>query len=90
LTASSNGLLLPGDYFEINGELKQVTSSLNSDAAGCGVLNFRPSLHTPPTNNDPVVFNKPLGTFVLGGDSTWDSTFGSYLDCELTLDEVYA
>lgn len=90
LTASTNGLLLPGDFFEINGELKQVTSSVNSDAAGCALINFRPALHVPATNNDIVNFNKPLGTFQLTDGASWDATFGAYLDSDLTLDEVFA
>ena len=90
LTASTNGLLVPGDYFEINGELKQVTSSVNSDAAGCALINFRPSLHVPPVDNDPVVFYKPLGMFSLADGAKWKTTFGSYVDAEIVLDEVYS
>jgi len=90
LTSSTNDLLVPGDFFEINGELKQITSVVNSDAAGCAVLNFRPALHIPPINNDPVIFNKPLGSFALSDGAKWKTTFGSYIDTEVVLDEVYS
>jgi hypothetical protein len=89
LPASTEGLLLPGDFFEVNGELKQVTMSLDSDAAGRGIVQFRPGLARPPADNDPVIIHNPLGRFVLMEDPKMSLQFGSYTDAEFMLEEVY-
>ena len=90
LPASTNGLLLAGDFFEVNNELKQCTAPLNSDAAGLGFVQFRPSLHTPPADNAAVIISNPLGRFMISDGLGWDAMFGSYMEVNLTLDEVYA
>jgi hypothetical protein len=64
LPANQIGLLLPGDWFEINQELKRCTARLDSDAAGKGMLQFSPPLRNPATDNTPVVINYPMGRFV--------------------------
>lgn len=88
LPASTNGLLLLDDPFEINGELKQCTASLNSDAAGLGYLQFAPALVRSPADNDPVVIFQPMGKFILGGDPSWQNQQGVYCDLDLTLDAI--
>jgi hypothetical protein len=90
LPASTNGLLLAGDFFEVNNELKQCTAPLNSDASGLGTLQFRPSLHTPPVDNEAVIISNPLGRFMLSGGAEWQMMYGNYLDTDVTLDEVYS
>lgn len=90
LPASTSGLLLTGDFVEINGELKQVTSSLDSDAAGLGVLSFRPALWRSPSDNDPVIVNNPMGRFMLANDPRIVENFGVYTDVELDLIEAGA
>lgn len=69
LPASSNGLLLPGDIFEVNGELKRVTSSLDSDAAGLGYVQFSPPLRSSPANDAPVILTNPLCRMLLAENS---------------------
>ena len=66
-----------------------VTASLDSDAAGLGYLQFRPKLHRPVNDNDPIIVTKPMGKFLLRAGAQWDNRFGQYADMELTLDEVY-
>lgn len=90
LPASTDGLLLPGDFFEVNGELKQVTMSLDSDAAGRGIVQFRPGLARPPADNDPVIILNPLGRFAMTEDPRMSLQFGSYADASLSFEEVYA
>jgi hypothetical protein len=90
LPASTDGLLLPGDFFEVNGELKQATMSLDSDAAGRGIVQFRPGLARPPADNDPVIIRNPLGRFVMGENAKMSLQFGSYTDASLQFEEVYA
>lgn len=65
LPASTNGVLLPGDWIEIGGELKQVSWPLNSDGAGLGYLQFEPALVRSPANDDPVIVTDPMGKFLV-------------------------
>ena len=89
LPASTDGLLLPGDFFEVNGELKQATMSLDSDAAGRGIVQFRPGLARAPADNDPVIVLNPLGRFAVMEDAKMSIQYGSYTDAEFMLEEVY-
>jgi hypothetical protein len=88
LPVSQSGLLVAGDWVEIDGQLKRVTVSLDSDAAGLGYLQFRPKLHRAVADNTPVIVTKPVGRFLITGAPA-DMMFGLNSDYELTLDEVY-
>jgi len=88
LPTSTAGLLLRGDSFEINGELKKLTASLNSDSSGNGYLQFGPALVRTPADNDPVILQKPLCKFLLS-EARWSNRFGVYADLDITLDQVY-
>jgi hypothetical protein len=88
--ASTNGLLLAGDQFEINGELKQITAPVNSDAAGLAYMQFRPALAGSPADNDPIIIHEPFGRFIYPqGTRELENLFGIYGDCEMNLEEVY-
>ncbi len=89
LPISQDGLLVPGDWVEIDGQLKRVTAALNSDAAGRGYLQVRPKVYREVADNTPVIVTKPLGRFALAGDVSLDAMFGMYSDYELTFEEVY-
>ncbi len=89
LPASTNGLLLPGDFFQVGTELKQVISALNSDAAGLGYLQFEPRLFRSPSDNDPVIFNNPFGKFILSDNSKIRNRLGAYADIDLVFEELY-
>ena len=73
-TIDQTGLLLPGDFFEVNGELKKVTASVNSDGAGDATIAFTPSLRASPTDNALLTLNNPTCTMMLSGDAqaAWD------------------
>jgi hypothetical protein len=88
LPASTTGLLLAGDWFEINGEIKQCTAQLDSDASGLGYLQFAPGIVTPAQDNDAIIINNPMGRFMLGGDPKVTESFGLYTDYEFDLVEV--
>lgn len=90
LPLSTNGLLQAGDFFEVNGELKQCVVPLNSDAAGLGTILFRPGLHVAAADNDAVIVSNPMGRFMLTGGVSWDALFGGYVDATVTLEEVGA
>lgn len=88
---STSELLLTGDWFEINGELKQLTAPVNSDAAGLAYIQFRPGLAGSPADNDPIIVYEPFGRFVYpGGTREIENLFGIYGDCEMNLEEIYS
>lgn len=86
---SSSGLLLAGDFIEVNGELKRITSAFDTDGAGRGTLHFEPELFASPADNTPVVIHKPMGRFILAEPPRWSNRFGRYADLELTFESVY-
>lgn len=88
LPASTNGLLLPGDWIEINGELKQCTAALNSDAAGLGYLQFEPALVRSPANDDPVIVTDPMGKFLVSNIKI-ENEFGTQARVSYDLEHIY-
>jgi len=90
LPVSTSGLLLAGDFVEINGELMQVTASLDSDAAGLGVLQIHRRPTTAIADNIPIIVNNPFGTFRLASDPRITERFGVYTDVDLQLIEATA
>jgi hypothetical protein len=89
LTASTSELLKADDWIDWNGELKQLTAALDSDAAGLGYLQFRPLLAGSPADNDPVIVNQPLGRFKLMNSYEYDNEFGLYMDATVELTETF-
>ena len=73
-TLSQTGLLVPGDYFEVNGELKLVTASVDSDGTGTATIAFTPSLRAGPTDNAALTLINPRCTMRLADDDQagWD------------------
>lgn len=69
--ASGSGQLLPGDMFEVittrGSELKIVTSSLDTDAAGMGYLQFEPPLRGQVLADAPIIVHEPMGRFLFAG-----------------------
>jgi len=59
------GLLLPGDYFEVNSELKLVTAQADSDSAGETLVAFTPPLRASPADNAVVTVDNPKATMML-------------------------
>lgn len=88
LPASTNGLLLPGDYFEINGEIKQTTAALNSDAAQLGYLQFEPALVRSPSDNDPINITDPMGKFLVSNIQV-ENQFGAQAVVTYDLEHIY-
>jgi hypothetical protein len=88
LSASTSGLLLPDDIFEINGEIKTCTAALNSDAAGLGYLQFEPALVRSPAENDPVVIVDPMGKFLISNIKI-DNEFGTQARVSYDLEHIY-
>lgn len=92
LPASTMGLLLAGDWVEIDGQLKMITASLDSDAAGLGYLQFSPPLRRSIADNTPIIVCKPMGRFMLAADqfSTFSNDPGLLTGATLELEEAFA
>ena len=69
------GLLLPGDYLEVNGELKMVTAQADSDSAGEALIAFTPPLRASPADDAVVTLDNPKATMMLADDTQaiWDA-----------------
>ncbi len=66
--ANVSGLLLPGDYLEVGGELKMVTAQVDSDATGAATIAFAPALRTSPADAAPLTLVDPGATMRLASD----------------------
>lgn len=51
LPVSTTGVLLAGDYVEVNGELKMIASDVNSNGSGEATITIYPALRTSPADN---------------------------------------
>lgn len=91
-TASQTGLLLPGDYFEVNGELKMVTASVDSNGSGVATIAFTPSLRASPLNNAVITINNPTCTMMLEKDDSanWDLETAAFFGIGFVGVEVFA
>jgi hypothetical protein len=80
-TASKTGILLPGDFVGVNGELKQVIDSVDSDSSGDATLTIEPPLRTIPDDDAAITTDKPTATFMLIDDKQasfqYQSVFGA-------------
>lgn len=67
-TANQTNLMEPGDYFEVNGELKMATETISSDGAGDATLVFQPPLRDTPTSGQSIEVTDPRCTVRLEND----------------------
>jgi hypothetical protein len=67
--ANINGLLLPGDYFQVGSQLKQIVAPVNSDGSGNATIIFESILRASPNNNDPIIINNASCEMVLADDA---------------------
>ena len=77
--ASVIGLLLPGDYLEVGGELKMVTASVDSDGGGAATISFKPSLRASPADNAAPTLTNPRVKMMLVDDeqAAWEGDLNS-------------
>jgi hypothetical protein len=93
LPASTAALLLPDDRFEVitdrGSELKIVTASLDSDAAGLGYLQFEPPLRGVPADNAAIIVHQPMTKTIFAGDLVgWDDEPGIITHASAEFEEV--
>jgi hypothetical protein len=80
--ASTNAVMVPGDYFECNSQLFQVTGgTLNSTSGGVLTPNVWPYVRDAISANTPVYYQQPRGIFRLE-DTTFSMKVnaGGYID----------
>ena len=72
--ANQTGLLLPGDYVEVGGELKMVTLRVDSDGGGAVTVNFKPPLRSSPADDAPLIVESTKVVMMLADDEqgAWD------------------
>lgn len=72
---STAGLLLPGDYVEVGGQLLLVVEPAASDAMGNAALTVRPGLRLPSADGGIITTTNPRGRFRLVDNSReWEET----------------
>lgn len=91
LPVSTAGLARAGDWCQIGNQLFLITAPLDSDAAGLGYLEVSPNIRTPFADNEPVIFNKPMGKYLLAGDTMeFNTRAGMFSDFSFDLIEDIA
>jgi hypothetical protein len=56
---NSETVLMAGDYFTVNGEMKMVTEDVTSDSSGNATIQFEPVLRVSPPDNAAITVNTP-------------------------------
>lgn len=64
-TPNAVGVLLPGDYVGIGGELKMVTAQVDANASGVATLPIEPPQRYAPAAGSAVVLTRPTAVFRL-------------------------
>lgn len=64
-TPSIAGILLAGSYLGINGELKRLSATIDSDSLGRATITFAPPLRALAPVGTPLLLVKPKALFVM-------------------------
>lgn len=86
--AASQTVLMAGDYFEVNGELKMVTSDVTSSGTGAATIQFEPDLRASPADGTAIIVNNPKCKMYLknGDQAAWQ--LSQTQKCNATLEWV--
>jgi hypothetical protein len=69
----------PGEYFEVNGELKIVTATATANGSGVASVSFQPALRAAPTDSATVTISSPKTKFRLANPSaSWQIQPGKF------------
>jgi len=76
-TSSVTNWIRAGDFFAVNGELKQCVSDADSDGSGNVTIEFRPRLRSAPADNAAITTADATGTFLLADNAfQWTNSGG--------------
>ncbi len=71
--ASTTGVLLAGDYIELDGRYHMVVEDASSDGTGAATLSIEPALRSSPPDNEPIVTANPVCVMRLAANEVgWD------------------
>jgi hypothetical protein len=87
VTMTAFWTLKAGDFLEVNGELKRVTSDMSADSNGLGTVNFAPPLRASPANGAAISLQAPTATFMLMDDKA-GVTVGPGGFADFTIDAI--
>lgn len=76
-TVSQPLLFAAGDYIEVNGELKQISADVASNASGIATITFSPDLNQSPPNNAQIISTNPRAVMRLEDDNQAQWAFQS-------------
>ena len=79
----------PGEYFEVNGELKIVTATATADGSGIASVSFQPALRAAPANSLSLVITNPKAKFRMANPSaSWQIQPGKFYITSLDVVEL--
>lgn len=89
-TASTAGIMLAGDYFSVNDELKMVVQDAASDSSGNATLVFEPPLRRSPDDAAAVTTLMPTAVFRMEADeAAWTTRAPILTDITLSAVEAF-
>lgn len=87
--ASTSGILLPGDFFTVDGQLQMVETPASTDASGCARVSFTPGFAATPAKFSAMQIYRPMPRMILADNPKWTNQYGVYADLELTFETIY-
>lgn len=87
-TASVPGILQAGSYMSINGELKRLSVTIDSDASGRATIAFMPPLRAQAPAGAPLLLTKPTALFIMTSAAPdWEQDGARFPSKTLTFQE---
>lgn len=88
--ASQSLLFAAGDYIEVNGELKMVTSDVSSDASGLASIPIAPILRKSPPDGAQILHEAPRAIMRLSSDDAgWDLSAAFFSASSFDIEEAF-
>jgi len=85
--SSLQPVLVAGEYFEVNGELKIATADATAEVSGDVTFNFEPALRSAPADNANVEVNAPTAIMrLVSQEAAWAISLGDFY--EMTIDAI--
>ena len=88
--AAGETVLLVGDYFEVNNELKMVVEDVIADGSGNATITFAPELRASPPDDESLTITSPKGIFMLSDASqVWSSDKSKVISITMNFREAF-